>query len=735
MRSRIVAGALALIVGSFVPVAAQQIDPLAVPEGEYPAQGYPWENNNLGLEPIVPEPWTPVVLDGDRAQVWGREFALANGPLPAQITSQGTELFVEPPTLALTVDGAAVAWTGGPATATDVRAEWGSTGEVAGCRVLAETSLEFDGFVRVDVTVTPGGAATVDGLRLTLPFAPGVAEMFSRYIDYDFNVQRLDRGDFARSFGHCSEGLSTKWYPTLWLGNHDVGLEWSCETNATWAPMESDRSLRIEPSADSVRAVFEFVAEPVTLTAPTTWSFALYPTPVKPLPDDWRRIVLTNSWVTGSVMNAQNHDVYGIGWHNWFPLACPGMPVLEPATAPSAREMSTRGREPAELLAEGLARVREFGAEYVPYGALYVLAATLPRGEWDHYADAWRIGRPQGSMIVPNWALLQGIPPRQPSAYYICLSPKSVRDFIVWYNVQAIEDYGVGGLYFDLAAPNTLCMNPAHDHPASVDGVQYYPLWWQREIMKRLWIACKQKNPDHLISIHHAKTPITAAGFADMVLSGEALNMFFRSDNFVMSESDSDPSMYVPDYSHLPDVLYEVAYSQRTGVINELLPEVIKWNRTVMRDDPERLAYYTRTLLARVVAYGIPVYPSAFDMKLFDDIQRGYERFGWLEGTRFVGPWESAPLLGEAEHALSIALHLRPGGESVLLAVANLTDGPLTETLRPDVAALREASSAIADGPVAVDAITGEPVAGDAASGWSVSVPPQNYRLLLLGPE
>lgn len=735
MTSRFVALTLALLAAGTAPVAAQQAYPLAVPEGEYPAQGYEWENTDLGMEPVVPEPWTPVELDNDRLKVWGREFVLSDGPLPVQIISQGVALFAEAPTLELSMGGETVAWTGGPPSVTDVRAEWLATGEAEGWTALARSSVEYDGFLRVDLTVTPEEAVPVDSLRLRLSFAPGVGEMFSRYIDYDFEVQRLDRGDFAASFGHCSEGLSSPWRPTLWLGNHDVGLEWSCETNAGWGPLESDRAMRIEPGADTVNAVFEMVAAPMRLSEPITWSFALYPTPVKPLPADWRRIVLGNSWVTGSVITAQNHDIYGIGWHTWFPLAHPGMPVVKPATAASALEISMGGREPEELVAEGLAKLEELGINYVPYGALYVLPATLPRNEWEHYAEAWRIGRPEGNARERTFGTLQGIPFEQASMYYICLSPKSVRDFIVWYHVQAIREYGVGGLYFDIAAPNTLCMNSGHDHPPATGGVQYYPMWWQRELMKRLWIACKRENPDHLIAIHHAKSPITVAGFADMILSGEALNMFFRAEHFVMSEADTDPTMYMPDYSALPNVLYEVGYSQRMGVINELLPEIIKWNRTAMREDPERLARYTRTMLARVAAYGIPVYPSSMDMSLFDALQRGYERFGWLDGTRFVGPWESGPFMGGSEHALSVALHLRPQGDSVLLVAANLTDGPLTETLRPDPAALREAGSALADGPVLIDAISGEPIAGNMEGGWPVSVPAQDYRLLLLGPE
>ncbi len=382
-----------------------------------------------------------------------------------------------------------------------------------------------------------------------------------------------------------------------------------------------------------------------------------------------------------------------------------------------------------------LQRMHESGAHFIPYGSLYALPATLPGREWDNYAEIWRTERPGGAIINATWARPQGIPVREPSAHYICLHPKSVRDFIVWTHVQALDRYDTDGLYFDLAAPNSPCRNPRHAQPPAEEDVQYYPVWWQRQLMKRLWVACKSRRPEYLIAIHHAKCPITVSGFADLVLSGEALNMFFKGDDFSVAAAAGDPAAYVPDYGRVPDVLTELQYSQTLGVINTPLPEIKKWNRELMEQRPDLLERYTRTLLAHVVALDIPVYPSMMDMHLFDAVMAARQQFGGIADAQFVPPSESERLLAGAPAALTVAMHLRPGDTKLLLAASNLTDQPIWETVRLHPQALADAGVSLPPDAALTDAIAGEPLPGDLATGWRVDVPPQDFRLLLLGSD
>jgi len=76
--------------------------------GPYKGFGYPWENNDLGIDRTVPKPWTPVEVEGKTLRVWGRSFQYGKGVLPEQIVTQGQELFHRAPVVALSLNGRAL---------------------------------------------------------------------------------------------------------------------------------------------------------------------------------------------------------------------------------------------------------------------------------------------------------------------------------------------------------------------------------------------------------------------------------------------------------------------------------------------------------------------------------------------------------------------------------------------------------------------------------------------------
>lgn len=692
----------------------------------YASHGYPWEHNDLGITSQVPAPWTALVYDGDRVRLWGREYDFDGSVLPRQITSQGVALFGGTPELRMQVDGETISMEPGGWDAShnraDHRAETVLQRSTASGTVTATTSLEYDGLYLVTVTFAPDTPTTLSDVQLTLPMRRDVARMYSRYIDYDFDAQALDRRDFLRSFGTTQDPVRTPFVPTFWLGNHDVGLEWSCETNAGWSLADPGDALALVPRGDTVDLVVRMVTAPVVVHDSWSIQFGLYPTPVKPLRDDWRKVAFGNARALGPVVRAQTHELYGVGWHTQLPLAHVGLPILKPETPAAQQEME-----------ESLRDLREQGIHLVPYGALYVMPAKLPQGEWRDYAGLWRTRHPRGSHRNPTWAARMNIPVGEPSMHYICLQPRSLRDFLVWTYVQALEQHDIDGVYFDLGAPNRPCRNPEHDHPAAgVDGVEFYPLYAHRRLLQRLWVATKARNPDYLIAMHHAKVPVTVSGFTDIVLSGEALNLQFKKPHWTRETANTDPTTYVPDYAQLPDVMYEAQYSQNKGFMNVLLPQITKWNDDLMAQQPDLLSQYTRSLLARVVAYGIPVWRSRMDYEMYDGVIAAYGRFGGLANTTFLGPWESGPLLLESAEPLKVSLYLRPGdSRQVLVCVANFGPQAVRRTLHLDEEALRQRGLDLPEAQAVTNLLARRPVV-TMDGGWPVELASQGYALYMV---
>jgi hypothetical protein len=639
---------------------------------------------------------------------WGRDYYLADNILPTQIKSQGQDIFASKPTINLNVSGRDIFNSGRfkpEFTARNPnRAEFKIIYSDSGYRVEAAAFLEYDGFFRVDVLVVPQRSIEINQLRLDFPFLKNVGLFYSRFIKYDYEDQRLDREDFLKSFGRLNTPVHMKFNPTVWIGNHDVGLEWICETDAGWSTVDSNRAIQLLPNKNFVLMQINVISNPLIIKKPYRFSFALYPTPVKKLPALWRNISLMHSWSKPDALSSTTHKLYGIGWPGKFPLKFQGLPIIE-ADGAGEKNRDERGPTPLEKIRTGRSRMQSLGIRFIPYASLYGMPSIFPRGERKDYYSAWStMSLPASTAFGP----MKG--PRRKKrlkADYICLFPKSFRDFLVWEHVQALEKYNVDGLYLDLASPNFLCQNSNHPHGAHVKrGGVYYPFFWQRKLMQRLYIAAKSRKKDFLIAQHHAKIPIVCSGFSDLVLSGEALNLFFMKKPRNKKIANLDPSAYIPDYSQIPDDLYEIQYSQRKGFISMLLPEIIKWNKKLMNRNPDLLRKYTQMLLARTVVYDIPIYAGRLDKNYYNKVLQAQQRFGWLGDAEYIGPWESPKYIRSGGKNLKIAFYLKPKDNKILIVMANLTSRPIRENISLNLEVLKVNGINLSGNYRALDTIT-----------------------------
>ena len=119
---------------------------------------YPWLGSQAGITDEAPEPWTPVEVDGQRVGVWGRAIEWDGGPLPARVTTQDTELLAEPIEHGVTVGGLAVQF---PASEqrvtgrTDAAVMLEHSAQAGALTLQTRTLVEFDGFTRITMTLTP----------------------------------------------------------------------------------------------------------------------------------------------------------------------------------------------------------------------------------------------------------------------------------------------------------------------------------------------------------------------------------------------------------------------------------------------------------------------------------------------------------------------------------------------------------------------------------------------------
>ena len=236
-----------------------------------------WFGNRVGFTDRVPAPWTPLVVEGSAVKPWGRVYRFERSLLPTEVVTREASVLAAPIAIRGRIAGKPIVWNGeshqfAASTPTAVSLTGSSTAD--GLVLTGKTTIEYDGMIRVDLSVAAQGEqVTVEELLLEMP----IRLEHARYL-YHFPGQW---GSVANSGFLPAEGWAHGFKPFVWLGDEDRGLAWFCESDENWAPADPNRALTIARSED--RAVFccHLIERPTLLTGPLAYTFGFQATPVK----------------------------------------------------------------------------------------------------------------------------------------------------------------------------------------------------------------------------------------------------------------------------------------------------------------------------------------------------------------------------------------------------------------------------------------------------------------------
>lgn len=729
------------------------------PTGPYKGFGFPWENNTLGIDRKVPAPWTPVQRKDNVLSVWGRTVRLAGAGLPRQITTQSEPLLARPATMDLVVDGHAVDTLATrpfflPQQHPD-RIEARTVVDAGKLKLTVLTSLEFDGLLRFDLTLAPdGGTPRIDRLLVKVPFSRSVARYVSRDFEYDYVEMRANRRDLINSTFELTESTAMPFNHHVWIGSRQVGCEFEAETNLHWSTTDPSKEIELVVDKDAAVLQLNVVTAPRKIDKPVTLSFALLPTPYKPMMTNWRTLVMTNvalakhlrreldpsklrwpPYIGPGLKMAGHGKERGYDPKLWrlsttcyhtpveIPLEWPGMPY-PPSDAPR--------RARYDAVRQALAAMH---IEYIPYSALMDIHANVPEL---HSYWRWWMRNPEETG-GRAWGIVKAArPPFAPGKtgqnFPVHFRPKSIQDYFVWTYVQSIKQWKQDGLYFDIGGKFDSVVNPTS---ARVDirgkkHKQYRPVFDTREFHKRLYKATKALDPTYLLTQHQSKVSKISAVFFDVIHTGEAMNAYFLDTGRQMKADGKLPKDhpgYLPDHSLFPDAHWEADYNQNFGCVNMFFANVVKWNVQYMKDHPEKLERWTRVAMSRTLVHDIPFWRARLHTPTYDNLMWGYQQhFGGLrDPLEFVGPWEVDRILTEPpkEKHLKVGAYVRPDGPVVLI-VANWGKKDLTARLPVNVKGLGlEAITETVD-------IEGRHTFKHDGSAVTVTVPGDDFRVVLV---
>ncbi|MDP7692720.1 MAG: DUF6067 family protein, partial [Vicinamibacterales bacterium] len=465
------------------------------------AEDFPWYGNDIGFPTEPPPPWTAMTWDRDTDTVhcWGRETRYERKLLPTQIVNQDKPMLAAPMRLELTADdGQAI-----PFGQTDATVEWKQQNPLEMSAARSETSgpvairiqsvSEFDGFVWMDLTVSPRGdaPAAVSGLTLIAPLKAEWANLVN-VSDYSMRKTGALPDDFKGNLG------------ATWIGNGLGGIQFLSETTAPWGLKSPHRCLTVR-RADGVATMrINLIDHPVELAEPRTFSFGFMVTPVKPRPEGYRR------WILGPKDPAKAYNVLGRNGGIYLPLFVQGWSKLykHDFDGHPLAEHYPDGPFPDEFRSVD---VQTPGGTARKDVCLYVSANRVPADSEEHerWGDEWVIDATQPTLINAGYG------PR------LCPGAPSMVDWRVWGMAETMKVLGNRGYYFDVGFPEW-CNNHRHGCGTVDRDGKRLPTWSilpHRRFLKRLYVALKAISPDSLITYHSSGTAyMPMYSFCDLLL-------------------------------------------------------------------------------------------------------------------------------------------------------------------------------------------------------------------------
>jgi len=276
----------------------------------------PWWKSKAGISDKVMPDWEPVVIDVDGGSAKGddsaaavvgiilRQIHLAASALPAKIVSAGEDILTGPVELTATVDGkevsfVPVAGSFQAETKGEVRADFSGESRAGGVTASTRGSIEFDGFMWFEVTLT---GKPLSKLQLRIPYAGDAAKLLhawggNSWFRDPMNVRIME---LPRSTGtvfssldkkriRTADGLRGSFMPYAFLTGDRRGMAWFAENDRGWTQSTETPAVAIERTSEGdVVLVLNVISERADLTTPRTFAFGLHPTPVKRLDPTWR---------------------------------------------------------------------------------------------------------------------------------------------------------------------------------------------------------------------------------------------------------------------------------------------------------------------------------------------------------------------------------------------------------------------------------------------------------------
>ena len=439
-----------------------------------------WLTEKPGLNAGVVWPYTPIKGNLSEFSILLRKYQFGKSLLPKQIIANGTKLFAKRPTLKLKVNGKDYTVKDVNIKITDAKDDkvnmiFTTTIGKNLLKITGKINFEFDGFLWYSLDFIPltKQPLTIDKAALEFQFNKNIAK--SVYL------HNFKRDNVAEHIGDNPKSYAN--YPSLWIGNLDVGFAFMTESFKNWSnPTKECYHIKTNKNGEKTLEV-SFIGKKALIKKTTHFEFGLHSNPVKPLPKEYRswRIYPAKPW---NIM------------HPWqIDKKIKKYPGMTGFYTPIHTSMDDFRRE-----------VKKFTDQ----GAIFTLYVNplLVSPDSTEYKIFWR-----------DWENPYNGYPQCPNS--------SFTDFTIWHVSELIKHGNLESVYVDsMGAVN--CYNPRHgcgyrDEKGEV--CLTYPILGMRNYMKRIYSLLHANGRNHQKNLLWAHTSsrncLAFSAFLDFQCSGE----------------------------------------------------------------------------------------------------------------------------------------------------------------------------------------------------------------------
>ncbi len=677
-----------------------------------------WKTNRRGIEALhgdfVLPPFSPLQARSEGAEVWNRFYQLANSGLLEKALIAGEDFFARPMTMSIRANGEQIrfnpadgklleSWKG--------RAVYERKMQSAALDLTARTTIEYDGMVRVDLTLLPKQKLTLEHFDYAFHLPRNHAK-FLHFIggpeQNNLSIM-IPRESFTFSVPEKNGVFFEEPFKSLvWLGNHDRGFLWFSESEQHFSPQEpAERPAALTASASDSEVSFQ--VSPVTaayeIDQPITYTFGFFATPVRPMPEKWRSWLFTTR--RASYGSETQHGYVG------------NMPMIWPDEFRSIGaypRLSLDNREKvgkfiAELHAQGKPALTYCDPIRVGIGYLKYLDEKpsgqqlndlfLAESSPDDDAFIYRV--PELAKHMKEWQT-------QPELIYAYGASRGGREVRVssasgWADFYCflMEKYAEAG--FDGFGDIDNCFpirdqNPLHGAGyVAQDGQRRWQWDWfaRRDLMKRMaatFLKVRNGKPPIFVAHSSATWSIPFISFCDANMTFEHSNSGYFSNPSFLSKYGANHEQISADLKNgaknflrwvFPKERWQAELTGRQFG----LPTVIMSNLTKSPQVDKEFANSVkaaRELGAFVIAHDAILWPIWCNTAPLIEIVKIREQFGTAEAdVKFFPYWDTENPVKSNSTDISVSVYQRPG--KFLLNICNLSEKPVAGSV--DLSALK----------------------------------------------